>query len=92
MHIWNECGTRLFEHSYRKLSADRWEVVKKDLQRVPGFKMVEQCLDRHACTGEDRGSAVDLGVDGDQLGIHGRAPITRGSPSLVRGVFLGANV
>jgi phosphoglucomutase len=71
MRIWNECGTRLFQQSYRQLSADGWEVVEKDLKRISSFKVIEQRLYGDAGTDEHRRSAVDLWVDGDQRRFHG---------------------
>ena len=70
MRISNDCATRLLEHSYRQLAADGWKIVEKDLQRIVGFKVVEQGLDRNAGTGEDRGSAMDLVIYSDQVRLH----------------------
>lgn len=79
MRIWNECSVRLFQNSNCQLAADRWEIFEKDFQRISAFKVVEQRLDRYAGTGEHRRSAVDLGVDGDQL-RHDKASHYRGVP------------
>lgn len=52
------------------LSRNGGEVFKKDLKRVAGFKVIEQCLDGHTRARENRCAAVDFGVNGDERGVH----------------------
>ena len=43
------------------------KVIEEDIDGVPRFKMVEKRLDRHSRSDEDGRSAVDLGINGDEL-------------------------
>ena len=71
MCIGDECGARLFKYRYRQFTTDGRKIIQKDLQRVPSLQVIEERLDRDARASENRSSAVDLGIDGDQLGFHG---------------------
>ena len=50
------------------------KIIQKNLQRVPSLQVIEERLDRDARASENGRSAVDLGIDGDQLCLHGRTP------------------
>ncbi len=74
MRIGEECGARLFKHSYRQFATDGRKIIQEDLQRISGFQVIEERLDRDARANENGRSAVDLGIDGNQLCLHGQAP------------------
>src|SRR3990167_5778948 len=71
MRIGDECGARLFKHCYRQFATDGRKIIQKNLQRVSSLQVIEERLDRDARAGENGRSAVDLGIDGEQLGLHG---------------------
>lgn len=90
MRICYKCGTRLFKYGYRHFTTDGREVMQKDLQRISSFQVIEKRLDRDPCTSEHGSSAVDVGIDGDQLSPHGSTPSADIGASIARGVSVGA--
>jgi hypothetical protein len=49
----HQCFFRKLEGSDRLRAADGWEIVEKLFQRIPGLKIVNEILGRHAGTGEN---------------------------------------
>ena len=47
------------------------KIIEEDVDGIPRFKMVEERLDRHSRSDEGGCSAVDLGINGDELRRHG---------------------
>ena len=78
MRIWDERGAGLFKNCYCQFAGDGWKIVKKNLQSVTGFQVVEQRLDGYSSTSEDGSSTVDFRVNCDQWHFHGKTPIARG--------------
>jgi len=87
MRIGYQRGARFLEHGYGQLTAYGWEVVEEDFQGVPGFKVIEQSLDRHAGPSEYGRTAMNFRINGDESLVHGRAPSDDAALSVARGVF-----
>ena len=71
MRIGRQSSPRFLKYGHGELPTHRREVVQKNFQCVACFEMVKQGLDWYASTAKHRGSAVNLGVNGDQLSVHG---------------------
>lgn len=71
MRIGRQSSPRFLQYGDGELPTHRREVVQKNFQSVPCFEMVKQGLDWYASTAKHRGSAVNLGVNGDQLSVQG---------------------
>ena len=77
MRIGDKCGPRLFKYRHRKFPTDGRKIVQKDLQRISGFQVIEQRLDRDTRASENGSSAVNFWIDGDQLCLHGKPWVRR---------------
>ena len=51
-----------FEHGNGLFAAYAWEMIKKLIERVAGFEIIQQCLHRHTGTDENRSSAENIGI------------------------------
>lgn len=85
-----ECGAGLFKHGYRQFAGHRGKVIQKDLQRVTRFQVIKERLDWDPCSKEHRSSAVNLGIDGDQLLIHNSTSGDSIGPSIARSLSISA--
>ena len=74
MRIRQQRSVRFFEYRYRQVATDGRKVIKKHLQWITGFEVIEQGLDRDSGPGKDRCTAMNLRVNSDELLVHGRAP------------------
>ena len=71
MRIGRQSSPRFLKYGHGELPTHRREVVQKNFQCVACFEMVKQGLDWYAGTAKHWRSAVNLGVNGDQLSVHG---------------------
>jgi len=53
-----------FEVGFGLLSLDRWKSVEEPVERLAGFQIVDQGLNRNAGPGKHKFSAEDLGITG----------------------------
>ena len=60
--VGDQVGFRLLEGSNSNFSRDRGEVVKKLIQRMTTFDIVDERMHRNARANENRGAAQDVGV------------------------------
>jgi hypothetical protein len=92
MRICYERGTSLFKDGYRQFATDGRKVTQEDLQRVSSFQVIEERLDWDPCTSEHGSSAMDVGIDGDQLRLHGNTPGRRHQFQYTAQAFPGAQL
>tara|TARA_B100001964_G_C13994131_1_gene491934 strand:+ start:114 stop:320 length:207 start_codon:yes stop_codon:yes gene_type:complete len=62
-----DSASRFLEHSYGLVSLNRWKLMKKLLERVTAFDVVEQRLNRNSSPLEDGRSSEDIWINDDML-------------------------
>ena len=88
MRIWRQCCARFLKYLDGELSAHRREVIQKDFQCITCFEMVEQGLNRYSCAPKNGGAAMNFGIDGDQVCVHGQDTRSSGRVVYRRGYFV----
>ena len=71
MRIRPQYRASFLENSDCLHARDGWELLQEHVKRVAFFEVVEQVLDGHACAGENRCAALDIGVNDDEGAAHG---------------------
>jgi hypothetical protein len=61
---------RLLQHSYGDVPRNARKVIEKLIKGLASFKIVKQVLHGNACASENRDTALDSGIDNDQVLIH----------------------
>lgn len=51
-------------------AGDRWKILHEVIDGVSGFQAVGQVFDRHARAGKNRCATENLGLGGDEPGLH----------------------
>lgn len=63
MRIRRNSYARFLKDCDRHFSGYCWELIEKRVEGIPFFQIVEEILDRYACSGKDWCSALNLRVD-----------------------------
>ena len=66
-----------FERRDRSFARNRGKVIKEFRQSLASFQIVEQSLERNACSAEHRRTSEDIGVLNDDLIDRRHGPILR---------------
>jgi hypothetical protein len=62
MRIGDQVSLRLLERSYCDLACDSGKIIKKRIQRMAAFDVIDKRLHGNAGTNENWGAAQDVGV------------------------------
>src|ERR1700690_617939 len=64
---------------YRRFTSHRRKILKEFVQGLPTFQIIQQSLERDACSSEDRRPSEDIWVLGDYLISLIQHPLSRTS-------------